>query len=113
VVLRALVAPVLVLSTLVLFGTGVALLVLGQTHGTLVGLHKANFVIWVGAASVHVLAHLTKLPRFLRRSFPGLALRTSIVLGAVVVGALLATATLPSADRLQDQASAHFGLDSR
>ena len=36
--LRTLVAPVLVLSTLVLFATGVALLVLGQTEGAVVGL---------------------------------------------------------------------------
>src|ERR1700726_2328301 len=34
VVLRMLVSPVIVLSTLVVFGTGVALLVLGQTRGT-------------------------------------------------------------------------------
>jgi hypothetical protein len=42
-----------------------------------------------------------------------LALRVSVVLGAIVVGVLLATATLPSADHLQDHASEQFGLDSR
>ena len=47
VVLRALVAPVIVLSTVVLFSTGVALLALGQTSGTVVGLHKASFVVLV------------------------------------------------------------------
>src|SRR4249919_299070 len=52
VVLRALVAPVLMLSTIVLFATGTALLVLGQTEGTVVGLHKASFIVWVGAAAV-------------------------------------------------------------
>src|SRR4029079_9551708 len=41
-VLRALVAPVVVLSTVVLFATGVTLLVLGQTSGTVVSLHKAS-----------------------------------------------------------------------
>lgn len=113
VVLRVLVAPVLLLSTLVLFGTGVALLVLGQTEGLLVGLHKASFVVWVGAASLHVIAHVTKLPRLLRQRAPGAVLRLSVVVGAVAAGAVLATATLPSADRLQDRASAHFGFDSR
>ena len=49
VVLRVLVAPLIVLSTVVLFGTGVALLALGQTSGTVVGLHKASFIVWFGA----------------------------------------------------------------
>src|SRR5437016_7099827 len=44
-VLRVLVAPVLVASTVFVFATGVALLVLGQTHGLLVGLHKASFIV--------------------------------------------------------------------
>jgi predicted alpha/beta-hydrolase family hydrolase len=68
--LRVLVAPVLVASTLVLFATGVALLVLGQSHGTVVGLHKAAFVVWVGAAGVHVLVHVPKLRRALSQRIP-------------------------------------------
>jgi hypothetical protein len=69
--LRAVVGPVIVVSTLVLFGTGVALLVLGQTHGTVVGLHKASFLVWVGATGLHVLAHVSKLPRPCGRGSPG------------------------------------------
>src|SRR2546423_14692644 len=42
VMLRVVVAPLVVLSTLVLFATGVALVILDQTHGTVVGLHKAS-----------------------------------------------------------------------
>jgi hypothetical protein len=113
VALRVLIAPVIVLSTLVLFATGVALLVLGQTGGTVVGLHKASFFVWVGATGLHVLAHALKLPRVLRARIPGTALRLTLAAGAVVAGAVLATATLPAADRLQDRASAHFGLDAR
>lgn len=110
--LRAIVAPVIVLSTLVLFGTGVALLVLGQTHGTVVGLHKASFLVWVGATGLHVLAHAPKLPRLLRARIPGTAMRVTLVASAVLAGALLATATLPRADQLQDRASAHIGFDA-
>jgi hypothetical protein len=113
VVLRVLVAPVMVLSTLVLFATGVALLVLDQTHGTVVGLHKASFVVWVGATGVHVLTRALKLPHLLRARIPGTALRVGLAGGAVVAGALLATVTLPQADRLQDRATAHIGLDGR
>jgi hypothetical protein len=113
VVLRTLVAPVIVLSTLVLFATGVALLVLGQTHGTIVGLHKASFIVWVGATGLHVLAHAPKLPRLLRARVPGTSIRVALVTGAVLAGGVLATATLPGADHLQDRASAHMGLDAR
>ena len=110
--LRAVVAPVIVVSTLVVFGTGVALLVLGQTHGTVVGLHKASFLVWVGATGLHVLAHVPKLPRLLRARIPGTAMRVTLVASAVLAGALLATATLPQADQLQDRASAHIGFDA-
>jgi hypothetical protein len=113
VLLRMLVAPVLMLTTVVVFGTGVALLALGQTHGTLVGVHKASFLVWFGAASLHVLAHLSRLPRLVRLRPPGLALRVALVAASVVAGAALATATLPGADRLQDRTSAHVGFDDR
>jgi hypothetical protein len=113
VMLRVLVAPVTVLSTLVLFGTGVALLVLDQRRGTLVGLHKASFIVWVGATSVHVLAHAVELPGALRARIPGTALRIALVVAALASGALLAVATLPGAERLQDHATSHFGFDDR
>ena len=112
VMLRVLVAPLTILSTIVLFGTGVALLVLDQTHGTIVGLHKASFIVWVGATGVHVLSHVLELPRALRVRLPGAALRVALVSASVVAGAMLAVATLPAADHLQDRASAHIGLDS-
>jgi hypothetical protein len=43
----------------------------------------------------------------------GVVLRVALVAGAVAAGTLLATATLPGADRLQDRVSAHVGLDMR
>src|SRR5437773_5385658 len=89
--LRVVVSPVLVLSTVVLFGTGVALLALDQTEGTVVALHKATFLVWLGAAGVHVLAHVLRLPRLLRQRARGAALRLALVAGTVVAGGLLAT----------------------
>ena len=111
--LRALVAPLLSVSTIALLATGTALLALDQTEGTLVGLHKASFIVWFGAAAVHVLAHVSKLPRLLRDRAAGLGLRLRIalVVGAVAAGLVLAVATLPAADRLQDSLSAHVHLD--
>jgi len=109
--LRMLVAPVLVLSTLLVFGTGVALLALDQRHGTLVGLHKASFLVWAGAFGLHVLGHLLRLPQLWRQRVPGLALRIAIAASTLVTGVTLATLTLPSADRLQDHASGYLGVD--
>ena len=84
---------------------------LGQTEGTLVGLHKASFIVWFGAAAV-LLAHVSKLPRLLRTRAAGLGLRIALVIGAVAAGLVLAIATLPAADQLQDRVSAHVRLDA-
>ena len=64
-------------SRRLLFGTGVVLLALDQPHGTLVGLHKASFLVWAGAFGLHVLGHLLRLPQLWRRRVPGLALRVA------------------------------------
>ena len=112
-VLRVLVAPVIVLSTFVLFATGVGLLVVDETEGELVGLHKASFIVWFGATAVHVLAHALELPRVLRSRAPGVAARLALVTGALLAGGVLAVATLPAADRLQDRGTAHVGFDDR
>jgi hypothetical protein len=111
--LRMLVAPVLVLSTLVVFGTGVALLALDQTHGTLVGLHKASFLVWAGAFGLHVLAHVLELRHLWRVRIPGSALRVALATASVAAGLVLAIETLPAADRLQDHASERVGFVDR
>ena len=113
VVLRVLVAPVTVVSTIALFSTGVALLVLDQTHGMIVGLHQASFIVWVAAMSLHVLTRVAKLPRILRRRLPAMPLRLGLAGSSLVAGAVLATLTLPAADHLQDSVSAHVGIDAR
>ena len=111
VLLRAVVAPLVVVSTITLFATGLLLLGLGETAGPLLALHHASFVVWLGATGVHVLAHLAKLPRLLRARAPGAALRGAIVACALVAGVSLATATLPAADHLQDRVTARVGID--
>jgi hypothetical protein len=111
--IRALVAPVTVISTVVLFATGVALLALDRTRGTLVGLHKASFVVWLGATSVHVLTRVWMLPAAIRMRAPGTALRVGLAAASVVAGLVLAMETLPAADHLQDGASAQIGFDDR
>lgn len=109
--LRVLVAPVVVASTLVLFGTGVYLLATREVQGTAVGLHKASFVVWLVATSVHVLARLVRMAEALRARHSGLALRLGLAAVTLVAATAVATATLPGADHLQDRMSAQVGVD--
>ena len=93
--------PVLVASTVVLFGTGVALLALNQTHGTVVGLHKASFIVWIAATGVHVLAYVWRVPRLAfadwrpgASAVSGAPARRLLIGGAVAAGAILAVSTV-------------------
>jgi hypothetical protein len=111
VLLRMLVGPVLMLATMMLFGTGVALLVRGETEGTIVTLHQAAFVVWIGALGVHVLVHALKVVTLLRSRVPGGVVRVAVLGGALVAGIGLAVATLPQAQALRDHAPFRFDRD--
>jgi MFS family permease len=110
--IRFLVAPVVVAATLLLFGTGVALLAVDEREGALVGLHKASFVVWFGALSLHVLTRVPSLLRAMRRRLPGLSFRVTAAALSVSCGIGLAALTLPAIDHMQDNMSAHLGVDS-
>lgn len=116
--LRVLVGPLVVASTVALFATGIAVVAIGH-GGLLLGLHKASFIVWVAAMSVHVLAHVLKLPRLAafdwRRGdrLGGRRLRQLALAASLVVGITVAVATLPLADHWQDRHSHAFGLDDR
>ena len=62
VLMRFVVAPILVISTLVLFGSGVALLARPE-RGMVLTLHKASFLVWFGAMMVHVLGYALRVAR--------------------------------------------------
>lgn len=111
VLIRMLVAPVVVASTIVLFGTGVVLLAVDQTQGMLVGLHKASFVVWFGSLSLHVLTRLPVLVGALRHRLPGGTVRIGLATLSVVAGVGLASMTLPQVDHLQDNVSTQMGFD--
>ena len=94
-----LLGPIVILATVGLFATGVALAVLGPGVQFVLLLHKASFVVWVAAMAIHVLAHVFKLPSLaagdLRGdSVGGNRLRVGVLAGAIVVGAMLAIATV-------------------
>lgn len=94
-VLRLL-APGVVLTTVALFGTGIALLFTGPPSDTLIFAHKLSFFAWVGLMALHVLGHLLELPRLAsadwRRHGPpearlaGAGMRVGALAAAVGVG---------------------------
>jgi hypothetical protein len=112
IVLRAIIAPLVVATTIALFGTGVALLVLGKHEGPIVGLHKASFLVWFGAMTVHVLTRVLRLPGAIRLPSAGLAVRLGLVGASLATGLALATISLPAVDKLQDHVTEHVGVDS-
>jgi hypothetical protein len=89
-----LLAPLLVLTTLTVLGTGVGMLVLGPEHhrDLLLGLHKTSFVLWFFLMAVHVLAYAPRLPQLVL-SGRTLGRRTALVASSIAAGALLAGAT--------------------
>ena len=57
-----LLAPGVVLTTLALFATGVALLLAGPPSDTLKFAHKLSFIAWVALMTLHVLGHVLEVP---------------------------------------------------
>jgi len=99
VVLRIL-GPLVILSSLALLGTGIALL--WQSHNDLLlTAHQGSFIVWFAVMTVHVLGHLrealVETARELRRLSPRQSLRLAAVAVSLIAGVGLATALLPSA----------------
>ncbi|HEV7562314.1 MAG TPA: hypothetical protein VGO24_02320 [Solirubrobacterales bacterium] len=100
-------APGVVLTTLALFGTGVALLIAGPPSETLVFAHKLSFFAWVALMTLHALGHLFELPSLAlpdwRRNGPrearlaGAGARVFALGSALLAGTALALLTLPVA----------------
>ena len=66
--LRAL-APLLVATTVMIFVTGVWLLILGHHSDQVLMLHKVAFIVWSGVFGVHFLAYLPRAGRSLRAAW--------------------------------------------
>ena len=61
--LMRLLGPFVILTSLAVLGSGVALAFSGPRNGPWLFAHKASFVPWFGCMSVHVLAYVWRLPR--------------------------------------------------
>jgi hypothetical protein len=101
-----LLAPLVVVLSVVLVASGIALLwaPLSWRH-ELAFVHKASFVIWFAAMTVHVLAHVIETAKIAprdwygnaRRQVAGAGWRQWLMVISLVLGGLLALATASSA----------------
>jgi len=102
--LLRLLAPLLVASTLTLFGSGVALIVVGHGGGLLLGLHAVSFGVWGVLMIVHVLAYLARTLRVgpadwlphAEQVVAGVRSRRAALGGAFLAGVIVALATYPA-----------------
>jgi hypothetical protein len=107
--LRAM-GPLLVISTVVVFASGIVLMFDGpRGRATPLLIHKASFIVWLALFGLHLLAHVPGLPHTLRAvrlasgessSLDGLgsagdAGRWVALLGALVGGVVLAVVLIP------------------
>ena len=97
-VLLRLLGPAVVILTVVLFASGVGLLLAGRGWlPLLLKVHKASFVLWFGAMTIHVLGHLGEVFRLAprdwlrrtRRDVTGAGPRQWLIAASLVAGAML------------------------
>jgi amino acid transporter len=100
------IAPMVVLCTVVVVASGVALLFAGpQSRDTLLPIHKVSFIVWVALTAIHVLGHLPAIPAALRADFgrpaelshdvTGRAGRALSLASALTAGLVLAILVIP------------------
>jgi hypothetical protein len=93
-------APVVVVSTFVVLASGVWLLLTGpRSRDGVLPVHKIGFIVWLMVTSVHVLGHVTALPRVVLGEYTspaaGRAWRGIALAGALVAGVVLAVTFVP------------------
>jgi hypothetical protein len=101
--LLRLLGPVVIVTSLTVLGTGVALAFAGPHQGQWLFLHKASFVLWFAVMAVHVLAYAPRLPRLLvtrptvragGHVLAGTRARWLLLGASLAVGLMVAAATL-------------------
>jgi hypothetical protein len=117
-VLRAL-SPVFLVVTLVLFISGIVLLLapsaLGGPHGTMLRIHAVSFFLWLLLLLAHLAGHARDLrhlalkdwARRTRVAVPGSTLRQSIVLASLAAGLALALSLVGQVGTFQKDTQPH------
>jgi len=99
--LLRLIAPILVLSTVALFVSGLELWFFGLRYGSIwLAAHRISFLIWLPLIAIHSLSYLNKSSEALAGELSGRGARESVftrrslVIGSLVAGLALALASL-------------------
>jgi hypothetical protein len=109
-ILLRVMGPFVIVSSLAVIGTGVALLVDHGNSDSWLTLHQASFIVWVALTGLHFLLHLyeavRQTGRDLRRGSDdpaahGRAIRLLTVAASLVIGLAIAAAFTPSASSWQ------------
>ena len=100
-------APILVASTVVLFASGVVMMLDGDRFAPWSTIHNGAAIVFTGALGLHLLAHLWDVPADVRADLrgehtahnadavPGARRRVAVTVVAFVVGIAVATAAMP------------------
>jgi hypothetical protein len=95
--------PLVVVLTIVLFASGIALLFASSSlHGELLFVHRTSFFLWLAAMAVHVLGHIRDTARLApgdfywrtRKQVAGAGVRQWAIAASLAVGALLGAVCL-------------------
>lgn len=94
IVLRVL-APILVVATLTLLGSGIWLLLVGHRSDAVLRVHQIAFIVWSAVFVIHFLAHAPRMARSLGRAWrarmrqpaPGARVAATLMCLALVAGA--------------------------
>jgi len=91
-----LIAPMVVITTLVVFVSGIVLLFHGpQNRGELVTIHKVSFIVWAVFTGLHVAGRLPQFRRSLSVTPTGRAGRWIALAGVLVGGLVIALVLIP------------------
>jgi hypothetical protein len=100
-------APLLLVTTLVVIGSGIGLVVTGPLHpGPLLLVHGMSTLLWLPLIAIHVFAYLWRVPRLVvddwsksssQNEHLARGLRLGVNLSALLAGALAAVLVLPIA----------------
>jgi cytochrome c biogenesis protein CcdA len=102
--LLRLLGPIVVVLTVAVFATGIALLLGPQGwRSQMLLLHKASFVLWLAAMALHVLGHLLDTARLAprdwywrtRRQVRGAGLRQWAIATSLALGLVLGLLVVP------------------
>ena len=96
--LMRLIAPIVVISTVAIFATGIELWLFGLRFGSIwVGAHKLSFWVWLPVTAVHVIGHLSRSSQAVAEEISASRSRSSITRRSLVVGSLIAGVVLAAA----------------